>query len=322
MDSAALAEVASRIPGARVLVWGDVMLDAYLVGSVRRISPEAPVPVIEVTDTYDRLGGAANAAANCAALGARTRLVGVTGADAPADRLRHLLGAASVDGTLIASSGPTTVKQRLIATSQQVARIDFEEPVAYSDALGDEVAAALRDAVADVDAVLVSDYAKGACAPVLIAGLVAAAQEAGRPVVVDPKGADFARYRGATVITPNEKEAREGSRSIADDLDEVVAELMGELPGTSLAVTRAEHGVRLFRPDASPVTLPARARSVADVTGAGDTVAAVMVAAMAVGADLEVAVALANVAAGIAVEHLGTHAVSGDELAERITLEG
>ncbi len=144
------------------------------------------------------------------------------------------------------------------------------------------------------------------------------AADLGKPVVVDPKGVEFTKYRGATVLTPNEGEAREGSRSVADDLDEVVDVLMAEIPGTSLAVTRAEHGIRLFRPDHLPLAMPAHARSVSDVTGAGDTVAAVMATALAVGAGLDDAVALANAAAGITVERLGTHAVTAAELEERL----
>jgi rfaE bifunctional protein kinase chain/domain len=317
--SAELSALARDLAGARVLVWGDLMLDAYLVGSVRRISPEAPVPVVEVSDAYDRIGGAANAAANCAALGASTALVGLVGDDDPAHRLRALVTECGIEAVLLAGTGPTTVKQRLIAVNQQVARIDFEARLDYTPEQRDEVVAALRPQVDAAGAVLVSDYGKGACTPEIIACLVEMAAASGTPVVVDPKGADFTRYRGATLLTPNEREAREGSRSVAEDLDEVVGVLMGELPGSALAVTRAEHGVRLFRPDAEPVTLPARARAVADVTGAGDTVAAVLAASMAVGAGLEDAVALANVAAGVTVERVGTHAVGSEELVERVS---
>lgn len=295
-----------------LVVAGDVMLDRYWHGVTSRISPEAPVPVVHIQDVEERCGGAGNVAANLSALGARVRLVGPVGEDTAAASLAALLSAAAVEDRLVRRPGRATVtKLRVLSRHQQLIRLDFEDEGGADGAL--EPGEVLPLLAAPADALVLSDYAKGALARV--AELIPAARAAGVPVVVDPKGLDFTRYRGATVLTPNlgELEAVVGA---CRDLDQVVERgdaLRRELGLEGLLVTRSEHGMTLITAGGA-LHRPARVREVYDVTGAGDTVVAVLAAALAAGRSLEEGMDLANLAAGLVVGRLGTAAVSAREL--------
>jgi D-beta-D-heptose 7-phosphate kinase/D-beta-D-heptose 1-phosphate adenosyltransferase len=305
---------------ARVLVLGDIMLDRYWEGGTFRISPEAPVPVVKVEQIKDRPGGAGNVALNIAALGAAARLGGYTGDDEMADSLQDMLRGAGVDCAFTrVPHMPTITKLRVISRHQQLIRLDFEEAALASAGLPlDENPAA---SLVGCGALVLSDYAKGALDDPQ--PLIAAARAAGVPVLVDPKGAEFARYRGATLLTPNlhEFEAVVGSCSSESELVARGEQLMAELELQALLVTRGEHGMTLLRPGEEELHLPARAREVFDVTGAGDTVIAVLAAAVAAGATLPQAVGLANMAASIVVGKLGTAAVSAPELRRAVQQE-
>jgi D-beta-D-heptose 7-phosphate kinase / D-beta-D-heptose 1-phosphate adenosyltransferase len=305
---------------ARVLVLGDIMLDRYWEGGTSRISPEAPVPVVKVEQIKDRPGGAGNVALNIAALGAGARLAGYTGDDEMADSLQDMLAGADVDCAFTRVAGsPTITKLRIISRHQQLIRLDFEE--ADLSGSGEPLANSLPAQLDGCGALVLSDYAKGALDDP--GPLIAAARTAGVPVLVDPKGTDFARYRGATLLTPNlhEFEAVVGSCSSESELVSRGEQLMLELELEALLVTRGEHGMTLLRPGEEELHLPARAREVFDVTGAGDTVIATLATAVASGASLPQAVGLANVAASIVVGKLGTAAVSAPELRRAVQQE-
>ncbi len=305
-----------RIPPfgqARVLVAGDVMLDRYWHGPTGRISPEAPVPVVRVTELEDRPGGAANVALNMAALGARAELVGLTGQDEAAGILEQRLGAADVLCDFQKVTGlPTITKLRVISRQQQLLRLDFEE--SFQDQDPAPFAEKVKARLAGCGALVLSDYAKGALRD--CPGLIALAREAGVPVLVDPKGSDFSRYRGATLLTPNlaEFEAVVGPVPDEKTLLEKGQALMAELDLGALLITRSERGMTLLRAGQPELHLPAHAREVFDVTGAGDTVISTLAVSLAAGADLPEAVVLANIAAGIVVGKLGTAVVSAPEL--------
>ena len=306
---------------ARVLVAGDVMLDRYWHGPTARISPEAPVPVVRVTETEDRPGGAANVALNIAALGAVAGLVGVTGADEAQGILRERLAAAGVSCDFQQASGqPTITKLRVISRHQQLLRLDFEEP--FHDLDTDDFTRRVAAGLDGCGALILSDYQKGALRD--CGALITAAREQGIPVLVDPKGTDFARYRGATLLTPNlaEFEAVVGPVGSEEELVSRGQDLMEEFDLQALLVTRSEKGMTLLRRDQGEFHLPARAREVFDVTGAGDTVISVLATALAAGAGIEQAVALANIAAGIVVGKLGTAVVSAPELRRAVHAEG
>lgn len=297
---------------ARVLVVGDVMLDRYWFGEVERISPEAPVPVVRVARTDDRLGGAANVARNVAALGAQASLMGVVGDDEPGQRVSSLLAASGVRSHLFVDPAlATTIKLRVIGRTQQLLRIDFENPPA------DDVLLAKLDefarVVGDHDVVVFSDYGKGGLAH--IPRMIGVAREAGCRVLVDPKGSEYGRYRGAQIITPNRAELRDvvGRWENEAQLAAKAQHLRAELGIEALLVTRSEEGMSLFREGAA-LHVPAVAREVFDVSGAGDTVIATLATALGAGAGIEDAVRLANRAAGIVVGKLGTAVVTADEL--------
>ncbi len=300
-------------PGARVLVVGDLMLDRYWSGPCSRISPEAPVPVVRVDELEDRPGGAGNVALNIASLGARARLMGVVGADEAGAALGRQLASAGVDCDFIEAAGSATItKLRALAQNQQLLRLDFEDGFAGFDPalLAERVASALDEA----DVLLLSDYGKGALRDVQ--GLIALARERGVPVLVDPKGSDFSRYRGATLITPNfgEFEAVVGSCTDEQDVARRAEALRRGLDLQALLVTRSEKGMSLFRAGDEPLHQPTHAREVYDVTGAGDTVIATLAASLAAGTGLAEAMQLANLAAGVVVGKLGTATLSADEL--------
>jgi D-beta-D-heptose 7-phosphate kinase/D-beta-D-heptose 1-phosphate adenosyltransferase len=302
-----------RFDKARVLVVGDVMLDRYWHGGTSRISPEAPVPVVKIDSIEDRPGGAGNVALNIAALGANAALYGLTGRDEAADALTIRLQAAQIECHFHAvADHPTITKLRVISRHQQLLRMDFEEPFAVDAALA--LSAKTQPAIVGCGAMILSDYAKGALADPQ--PLIKAARAAGVPVLVDPKGADFARYRNATLLTPNmhEFEAVVGHCDNEQMLVERGLKLVAELQLDALLITRGEHGMTLLQPNRPELHLPAQAREVFDVTGAGDTVISVLAAALAAGEALPNAVGLANLAAGIVVGKLGTAVVSATEL--------
>jgi rfaE bifunctional protein kinase chain/domain len=289
---------------ARILVVGDVMLDRYWFGEVTRISPEAPVPVVRVNRMEERPGGAANVARNCAALGAHARLLSVIGGDEAGDKLSALVDAAGIAANLHRDAAmSTTVKLRVIGRQQQLLRIDFETPPS-SEVLASKLAD-FEAALPQCDAVILSDYGKGGLTH--IADMIGSARAAGKRVLVDPKGDDYARYRGANVLTPNTSELREvvGAWHGEEDLASRVGKLRADLGLEALLLTRSEQGMTLF--DASgAMHVPAQAREVYDVSGAGDTVIAALAVMLAAGAGTAEAVRIANRAAGIVVGKLGT----------------
>ena len=296
-----------------MLVAGDVMLDRYWFGDVERISPEAPVPIVKIARTEERPGGAANVARNAAALGAKTTLLSATGTDEAGTTLERLLAADRVLTSFHRDPGlPTTVKLRVIGRQQQLLRIDFETAPSH-EVLATKLADFDR-LLADTDLVILSDYGKGGLAH--IATMIERARAADKPVLVDPKGDDWARYRGATVITPNRGEFRHvvGRWADAHEMAVKAEKLRAELDVTALLVTRSEEGMSLYTADGAE-DIPAMAREVYDVSGAGDTVIATLGVLLGAGADLESAVRIANEAAGIVVGKLGTAVATPDELA-------
>jgi D-glycero-beta-D-manno-heptose-7-phosphate kinase len=300
--------------GARVLVAGDVMLDRYWFGEVHRISPEAPVPVVHVTRSEERPGGAANVARSVAALRAQASLLSVIGNDEAGNTLTALLGAEKVIARLHRDpTVSTTIKLRVISRQQQLLRIDFETPPSHEILLNN--LSDFRAALAEADLVILSDYGKGGLEH--IAQMIASCNERQIPVLVDPKGDDYGRYRGATMITPNRAEFREvaGRWRSEEELAAKAQNLRRSLAIEALLVTRSEEGMTLYRED-SVLHEPAHAREVFDVSGAGDTVIATLGVALASGADMREALHLANRAAGIVVGKLGTAVVTPEELEE------
>ena len=301
---------------ARVLVVGDAMLDRYWFGSVERISPEAPVPVVRVTREEERMGGAANVSLNVKTLGAQATLMTVVGDDEPARKLRLLLEQAGI--TALLGSDPklyTIVKLRVIGRAQQLIRIDFENQPDHevlSTMLND-----YEQVLPEYGAVLFSDYGKGGLEH--IPTMIAHARQQGKPVLVDPKGSDYSRYAGASVITPNRAELAQviGAWSSEAQLHERVANLRAAHRVDALLLTRSEDGMSLFDGDPQNqghVQVPAQAREVFDVTGAGDTVIATLAALLAAGLSLRAAMPIANRAGGIVVGKFGTASVSYEEL--------
>ncbi len=300
----------------RVLVVGDLMLDRFWSGATQRISPEAPVPVVRVRGDELRPGGAANVALNAAALGARVRLLGVVGRDEAGEQLRRAMAGRNIEAHWIESPRhPTITKLRVLSRHQQLIRLDFEESFGDADAFDRaELQQRYESLLNDCDVVVLSDYGKGTLAGV--DALIAAARARALPVLVDPKGSDFRRYRGASLLTPNVPELEAVVGPCADDaaLERSAAELRRSVQLEALLVTRSERGMSLFTDASEPLHLPALAREVYDVTGAGDTVIATVAAAVAAGASLATACSVANVAAGIVVGKLGTATVGIDEL--------
>ncbi|MGZ5274886.1 MAG: D-glycero-beta-D-manno-heptose-7-phosphate kinase [Caldimonas sp.] len=301
-----------RLAATRVLVVGDAMLDRYWFGAVDRISPEAPVPVVRVNREEERLGGAANVALNVKTLGAQATLLTVVGTDEPARRLRALLEEKGVTAQLGSDAQLfTIVKLRVIGRAQQLLRVDFENQPDH-----EVLASMLADyeaALPGHDAVLFSDYGKGGLAH--IAQMISLARALGKPVLVDPKGSDYSRYAGATVVTPNRVELAQviGAWSSEAMLAERTERLRAELGLEGILLTRSEEGMSLFDA-AGHARVPAAAREVFDVTGAGDTVIATLAAMLAAGLGLREAMPIANRAGGIVVGKFGTASVGYDEL--------
>lgn len=314
LDRPELAQALRRLGGVPVLVLGDIMLDRFIYGAVERISPEAPIPVLRIAEQTDMLGGAGNVLRNLAALGACPHAVAVVGDDATGDQVAALARScvAPVGGTIELARSParsTTMKDRFIAAGQQLLRVDRDPSGDLDAATAAQVEATALAAVERVSAVVLSDYGKGLLSDPLIAAVAAAAARLGRPVVVDPKGRDFARYRGAGWITPNRRELQEASGLPTHDDATVVAaarKVIAEAGIGALLATRSEQGMTLVGADGAVHHLKAEAREVYDVSGAGDTVVAAFAAGLGAGLAPVVAAQLANVAAAIVVAKLGT----------------
>ena len=301
----------ARFPDRRIAVLGDVMLDRYLWGRVERISPEAPVPVVEIERETSSLGGAGNVAANLSALGARTELIAVVGNDAEGQQLKRRLAESGVsDAAVLADAGrATTVKTRIIAHSQQVVRTDRETRADANGPLLERLRSGIQAAMSRADALVVSDYGKGVVHPGTLEAAFTAAQARRVPVCVDPKESHIDAYRGVTILTPNQHEAGyvQGRRIVDDaSLQEVGWGLQRRLDADAVLITRGPDGMSLFERGGRYTALPTVAREVYDVTGAGDTVVSVVALALAAGADFVTACRLANHAAGIVIREVGT----------------
>jgi D-beta-D-heptose 7-phosphate kinase/D-beta-D-heptose 1-phosphate adenosyltransferase len=312
-----LLHLVQRMKESRVVVVGDIMLDRYLVGDTERLSPEAPVPVVTVRERHAALGGAANVAANVGALGARSLLVGVVGDDADGASIRQVLAVARLEDRFVLSVAgrPTTSKTRIIARSQQIVRIDDEVESLLEGADLERLIRVVRDALADADALLLEDYNKGALPPRLIAAVMEVARRRGIPIVVDPKFRQFFEYAGATVFKPNRREL-ESALGAAVDLKNgnALPEVLARLKVDNLLVTLGAEGMVLVMKDGSLTHIPSIARSIFDVSGAGDTVTAWMGTALAAGASVREAAQLANYAAGVEVGKAGVATVSPEEV--------
>ena len=316
-------DILDSFANVKVLIVGDVMLDRYWWGSVKRISPEAPVPVVDLKKSTFALGGAANVAANIAGLGAMPYLVGCVGDDADADRLSDLLGEIEVSAEFLirVSSRPTSVKTRIIAHNQQVVRVDQESTEEMSEDEHTIVWAKLKTALPKVDVVIVSDYAKGLLSENLLSRLIREARSLGKVILVDPKGKSYARYAGADLLTPNRREAAEAC-NLSEELPDLVNiagnRLLEELDLEMVLITQSEEGMTLFQKSKEPVHLGAAAKEIYDVTGAGDTVIACLGVAFGAGFDFLRAANIANLAAGLVVEQVGTTAITRQMLAAEI----
>ncbi len=321
-----LADRVRRFPDSCVLVLGDVMLDRYVSGSAHRLSPEAPIPVLRPSGSRATLGGAANVALNVAALGGKAVLVGVVGDDPAGTELRVLLGGSgAIQAELVtAPRRPTTAKTRFMAGAHQLLRLDEETTEPLDAATRDAVLARFEAVLPQADIVVLSDYAKGVlCDPVLRGALDRAAAHGCR-VIADPKRPDLAAYRGVTLLTPNEHEVRFATHIDADhdaEADRAGRAALAVAEAEAVLVTRSAKGLTLVRRDRPALHLPTRAREVADVSGAGDTLVAALAIALAAGAPLPEAATLANVTAGISVGKQGTATVSADELLAALHLE-
>lgn len=312
--------VVEQFRGRRVVVIGDVMLDEYLRGDVSRISPEAPVPVLEVRAHDWRLGGAANAANNIRALGGMTTLIGVVGKDETAAILSEQLAHHDITSAVVIDpERPTSKKTRLVAQQQQIVRIDLEKRHPIAGAAADGVRRAIDHAIAGAHACVLSDYAKGVLTGEIARHAIDAARAAGVPVIVDPKQRSFAVYRGATVITPNLHELEAAAHGILPfEVERAAERVLPELGGAALLVTRSADGMTLFRGGREPFHVAALAKEVFDVTGAGDTVVATLALALAARVAIEQAVAVASIAAAISVSKRGTSTVNPAELTSAI----
>lgn len=314
-----LETILSEIPGQRVLVLGDLMLDEYIWGSVQRISPEAPVPVVEVDKVSYIPGGAANVAMNVCSLGGISYLVGVVGDDQDGVRLATELQACGIskNSFIIEEGRPTTKKTRVIAHSQQVVRTDHEKREPIAEETAERIVGFVKETLGDLDAIVVSDYSKGVLTPPLLSRLMDLAKGANKPVVVDPKGSDYEKYRGCTVITPNKLEASRAAKLEIDDgeaLFRVGQYLLAQIGCEAVLVTCGPEGMFLFEREGQIIHLPTVGKSVYDVTGAGDTVVAAFTLGLAAGADFGDCANIANHAAGIVVGKVGTATVTIAEI--------
>jgi rfaE bifunctional protein kinase chain/domain len=313
-----LVELLEGAQGKRIVVVGDAMLDVYLSGDVDRISPEAPVPVVRVRERKHALGGAANVAQNVVAIGASCKLVAAIGADRAGETLRSMLDEVTAGiGSLVTVARCTTQKTRILARSQQLVRVDEEEDVDLDDADIARMLDAVRDAVADADAVVLEDYNKGVLVPPVIRAAIDAGVARGLPIVVDPKFKNFFAYSGATIFKPNRREL-EAALGAAMDVDhpDAMPATLERLGVEHILLTLGDRGMALFSTDGEIARIPTVAREVYDVVGAGDTVTAYLASMLAAGASPSEAAEVANVAAGIEVGKLGAATVTRSELLE------
>lgn len=306
----------------KILVIGDVMIDKYLWGEVTRISPEAPVPVVNLKKTGYIAGGAANVAANVAGLGAAAYLIGVVGNDAEGQLLGRILSDANVSADYIVkiANRKTTVKTRIIAHSQQIARIDHETLDELVEDEESKVWQMVLRTAEEVNVIIVSDYGKGLLSVSLLSRLISYAKEHQKILMVDPKGRDYSKYRGATIITPNKSEIAEvcGCRTPFDgrELEDAGRRLLSELELKAVIITRGEEGMTLIEKNKKPLTLRSVGRKVYDVTGAGDTFISALATAAGAGESFRTAAKIANTAAGLAVEGVGTTVIKYNDLSE------
>ncbi len=317
-----LLAVLERFRGKRIIVLGDCMLDKYIWGEAMRISPEAPVQVIDVQKETYSPGGAANVAMNAAALGAEVFMVGILGNDEARKVLLDSLSQKKIStrGMLIEDEKPTTLKVRIMGKGQQLLRVDYEKRAHAHPKIEEKMMEFFSLMIKDIDAIIISDYAKGVITPTLMRHVMELARIWGKIVIVDPKPQHKALYKGATVITPNHAEACQmASVEIhnGDSIEDIGRQLVGELD-SSILLTRGEKGMSLFEKDSKTVSIPTQAREVYDVTGAGDTVVATLALALATGADLKDAALLANHAAGIKVGKVGTSTVTAEEISQSL----
>lgn len=318
-----LLSIIENFSEIKVLVIGDVMLDRYWWGSVRRISPEAPVPVVNLEKTSLVAGGAANVAANIAGLGAKPFLIGVTGQDEEASLVLKILESINVSSEYMidVKNRPTTIKTRIVAHNQHVVRIDQEDSQLLDILAEKKVIAMMEKIISEVNVVVVSDYAKGVITENLITRLISTAKQLNKPVLIDPKGREYKKYKGATLLTPNRQEAATACNLDSNGqklVEQAGNVLLDSLEMEAVLITQGEDGMTLFRKDKPSYHLNALARKVYDVTGAGDTVIASLGTAVGAGADLAEAAEIANIAAGLVVEEIGTTAINIKKLKEAI----
>ena len=323
MDKKVLLSYLGRFKDTGLLVVGDIMLDHFIWGRVTRISPEAPVPVVDINNESIMLGGAANVLNNIVSLGGRAHICGVIGHDEMGRRLVHELRLLNVDtsGIVVEEKRPTTIKTRVIAHNQQVVRFDRESKGDIGKDTEQKILQYATDNVKHLSGIIVSDYSKGVITKSLVKGLVKIAAKKGIPIAVDPKVSHFDYYKGATVVTPNNLEASQASGIDIVGEDGLLAagkKLMEKLASRALLITRGEHGMSLFEKGKKPVHIPTVAKEVYDVTGAGDTVIAVFTLALAAGASMQEAACIANHAAGIVVGEVGTATVKVEQLKRAI----
>jgi rfaE bifunctional protein kinase chain/domain len=320
-----ITELFDNFKHQRIAVVGDLMLDRYMWGTVQRISPEAPVPVVEVTSETTKLGGAANVAHNIVTLGAQAVPVGAVGDDSYGDHLRSLFAASGlpVEGIVTDPDRPTTIKTRIIANDQHVVRADVESKDDLSEAAAERLLEVFRRLLPDVDGVILEDYNKGVLKPQVIQEIVRLARERHRFVAVDPKFRNFFAYHGVDLFKPNTKETEEalGAKiETQEDLLALARQLFARLDCKSILLTRGEKGMALFpSPDEPPILVPTRAKKIHDVSGAGDTVIATLVVAKLAGASLYEAASLANYAAGIVCGEVGVVPIEHQRLREDVS---
>jgi len=311
----------SRFSPVRVLVIGDLMLDTYTTGKIKRISPEAPVSVLSVIKEESRPGGSGNVVLNLISLGAKVSVIGRVGYDVAGEQLRDSLESEGVDidGIVVQKGYKTSVKNRLIADSQQVLRVDFEAITPLADNLEQTVVDNLSAVLEKVQIVAISDYGKGFLSRSLLKQVIAMTKKRGIPLIIDPKGDDFSKYEGATIIKPNLSEAYAAAKMpLEASLDEVAAKILQICKAEILLITRSEAGVSLFYQNGQRFDFPVRSKEVKDVTGAGDTVLSMISMALANKLDIKFGAQLANIAAGMAIERLGCARINLSEMAERL----
>ncbi len=318
-----LHKIVSGLKRGRIVVVGDLILDRYIYGSVERISPEAPAQILDVSREEEILGGAANVAANICAIGANVSILGVIGKDRAGDNVRKLLKERGIvaTGLLTDVNRSTTIKSRYISLRQQILRVDKEQVWGIGDDIENRLIARLEKILPKCDGLVISDYGKGTLTDSFIARIIELGRKAGKPIIADPKGDDYRKYRGVTLITPNKKEAC-GATGIdiktEEDYAKAAEKLFSITSAQNILITRGDEGMSLFYQDGKSLHLPAEALEVFDVSGAGDTVTATMAAFFCGGIDLALSARIANVAASIEVAHVGAKAVSKDEILEKL----